>query len=67
MKKHTFTIPNISCGHCVAAIQNELKLLDGILKVEGNPGDKQILVEFESPATVEGLKKTLAEINYPAA
>jgi copper chaperone len=67
MEKHTFTIPNISCGHCVAAIQNELKLLDGILNVEGNPGAKQIEVSFEPPATADGIKTTLTEINYPAA
>lgn len=66
MEKHTFTIPNISCGHCVAAIQNELKLLDGILKVEGNPNEKKIEVEFDAPATIESITKTLAEINYPA-
>ena len=29
MESHTFTIPNISCGHCTAAIESELKTLDG--------------------------------------
>ncbi|MEE4601467.1 MAG: heavy-metal-associated domain-containing protein, partial [Desulfobacteraceae bacterium] len=42
MEKKTFSIPNISCGHCVMAIKNELSELDGIKMVEGNPEAKRI-------------------------
>ena len=37
MTQHVFTVPNISCGHCVAAITNELKELDGVQQVNGDP------------------------------
>jgi copper chaperone CopZ len=67
MAKETFSIPNISCGHCVMSIKNELNELDGIKIVEGEPENKSITVEFESPATLEQIKETLKEINYPAA
>jgi len=67
MAKETFSIPNISCGHCVMSIKNELNELDGIKIVEGDPENKSITVEFESPATLEQIKETLKEINYPAA
>ena len=67
MAKETFTIPNISCGHCVMAIKNELTELDGIQAVDGSPEDKTVDVEYESPATLEKIKETLKEINYPAA
>ena len=67
MAIETFSIPNISCGHCVMSIKNELNELDGIKTVEGNPENKNIRVEFESPATLEQIKETLKEINYPAA
>ncbi len=67
MEKTTLSIPNISCGHCVMAIQRELGEKPGIAKVEGDPGSKQITVEFEAPATLETIKATLKEINYPAA
>ncbi|MBU0768175.1 MAG: heavy-metal-associated domain-containing protein [Proteobacteria bacterium] len=66
MAKETFSIPNISCGHCVMSIKNELNELDGVKTVEGDPGSKSITVEFESPATMEQIKETLKEINYPA-
>ncbi|MFC1828743.1 heavy-metal-associated domain-containing protein [Thermodesulfobacteriota bacterium] len=66
MNSETFTIPNISCGHCVNSIKNELSELDGITKVEGDPENKRITVEWESPITMEKIKDTLVEINYPA-
>jgi copper chaperone CopZ len=67
MAKETFSIPNISCGHCVMSIKNELNELDGVKTVEGDPETKSITVEFESPVTLEQIKETLKEINYPAA
>ena len=65
MEKKTFYIPNISCGHCVHTIKNELEDLDGVSRVEGDQDKKEISVEYESPATVQIIKDTLAEINYP--
>ncbi|MGB5747376.1 MAG: heavy-metal-associated domain-containing protein [Desulfobacterales bacterium] len=67
MEKKTFSIPNISCGHCVMSIKNELSELEGISSVEGNPEAKSIDVEWDAPITEDKIKETLQEINYPAA
>jgi copper chaperone CopZ len=67
MDKKTLHIPNISCGHCVNSIKNELEELEGIAKVVGDPGTKEITVEWESPANIESIKEILVEINYPPA
>ena len=67
MSKETIAIPKISCGHCVMAIKNELTEMEGIKSVEGNPQAKTVEVEWEAPATLEKIKATLKEINYPAA
>jgi len=67
MEKHALSIPNISCGHCVMTIKNELSELEGIHHVEGDPADKNITVEWEAPATLEKIKDTLKEINFPAS
>lgn len=67
MEKKTFSIPGISCGHCVNAIETELNELDGVLKVEGDIEGKRVAVEWETPATENLIKQKLAEINYPAA
>jgi len=47
------------------SIKNELNELEGIRNVEGDPENKSITVEWESPATLEKIKDTLKEINYP--
>ena len=67
MSKETLSIPKISCGHCVMAIKNELSEMEGIKSVQGSPEAKTVEVEWEAPATLEKIKKTLKEINYPVA
>lgn len=67
METTRFSISNISCGHCVKAIQKELNELEGVSSVEGDPGKKEIAVSWEAPATDEKIKSALKEINYPAA
>jgi copper chaperone len=66
MESHTFHIPNISCGHCTMTIENELREMDGITEVQGNVADKTVTVKLQAPATVEQIRATLKEINYPA-
>ena len=66
MSRETLAIPNISCGHCVTSIKNELGELEGIASVEGDPSTKTIMVEWDAPASLEQIKATLKEINYPA-
>lgn len=67
MDRTILNIPNISCGHCVATIENELKELSGVLKVAGNPDTKQVDIQWDTPATLDIIRKTLEDINYPAA
>jgi copper chaperone CopZ len=67
MEKQTLTIPNISCGHCIMTIKNELNELEGVTTVDGNPDSKNVTVEWETPATLDKIKEALKEINYPAA
>ncbi len=63
----TYTIPNITCHHCVHTIKMEVSELDGVQSVEGDPKSKQVTIVFSSPASEEGIKALLAEINYPVA
>ena len=67
MTTETFSIPNISCGHCTGTIQNELNELDGVTQVEGNIEGKSVTVQWDAPMTREKIVETLKEINYPAA
>ncbi len=67
MEKKTFHIPNISCGHCTAAIANELNEIKGITAVQGDIPGKNISVEWTAPVTEEKILEILKEIGYPAA
>ncbi len=64
MEKKIFSVPNISCGHCVMSIKNELSEMEGVSKVEGNPQDKIVTVEWEGLASLEKITEKLKEINY---
>lgn len=67
MKTVTYTIPNISCGHCVHTIKTEVTELEGVQAVEANPETKQATITFDAPASEEQIVELLKEINYPPA
>ena len=63
-----YTVPNISCGHCVHTIQNEVSELAGVQRVEAQIDSKQVKIVFEAPASEEQIIALMKEINYaPAA
>lgn len=62
-----FSVPNISCGHCVNTIQNEVSELIGVQSVKADAASKSVEIVFDLPADEEKLKNLLAEINYPVA
>lgn len=62
----TYSIPNISCHHCVHTITTELTDLEGVISVTADLETKKATISFEPPATEEKIKSLLAEINYPA-
>jgi copper chaperone len=63
----TYSIPNISCNHCVHTVTMEVSDLDGVKSVVADLDAKQATITFEPPATELGIKELLAEIDYPIA
>jgi copper chaperone CopZ len=63
----TYSIPNISCGHCVHTIQSEVSELPGVVSVAADQAAQQAVITFNAPATEDQIKSLLAEINYPVA
>jgi copper chaperone CopZ len=53
MARQTFSVPNISCDHCVHTIRNELKEVGGLNLMDGDVENRKI-------------REKLKEINYPA-
>ena len=67
MNTVTYSIPNISCNHCVHTIKMEVSDLDGVQSVAADVDTKTATISFEPPASEEKIQKLLAEINYPVA
>ena len=65
MQSKTFTVPNISCGHCTHTIEMELGDIAGVKSVQADLDSRQVVVEWGEPATWEQIEAMLAEINYP--
>lgn len=63
----TYSIPNISCMHCVHTIQSEVSDLEGVATVVANKDTRTATISFNDPATEEKIKALLVEINYPVA
>ncbi|MCB9131551.1 MAG: heavy-metal-associated domain-containing protein [Anaerolineales bacterium] len=67
MTTKTYTVPNISCGHCVATIERELKDVDGVQSVKANEQSKAVMVDVTSDSVLPAVTSMLAEIGYPAS
>ncbi len=60
-----YEIPNISCGHCVASIQNAVIGLPGVTGVWADQETRTVEIEFGPPAEEEAIKAMLESVNYP--
>ena len=58
--------PDISCGHCVAAINGAVGALDGVRRVEADEQTKQVQVEFDpGKVSLAQIEATMDEEGYP--
>ncbi len=65
MKTVTYTIPNISCMHCIHTIKMEISDLKGVKAVNADVNTKRTTITYDEPATEEKIVAVLEEINYP--
>jgi len=65
MTTNTYSVPNISCHHCVHTIQSELSEVKGVSSVVADLGTKKVTVVFDLPTDDAKLREVLADINYP--
>lgn len=61
-----YTVPAISCGHCTATIERELKLVAGVESVKAERESKKVNVVVKDAAVLPVVEATLVEIGYPA-
>lgn len=66
MTTKTYTVPNISCSHCTATIERELKFVAGVTAVKAEEASKRVTVEVETDAVLADVEAMLEDIGYPA-
>ncbi len=65
MQEKKVRIPNISCAHCVKAIERELSGIDGVEDVNVDPTTKEAMIRWREPLAWETIRAALEDIGYP--
>jgi copper chaperone len=63
--RHAFSVPNLSCGHCVRAVTAAVKAEDPDSEVTAEPVTRQ--VEVNSALPRQALAAALAKAGYAPA
>lgn len=66
MSTKTYNVPAISCGHCTATIERELKFVDGVQSVKAELETRRVTVDVASDDVFPAVEAMLVEIGYPA-
>ncbi len=59
-----FTVPTISCQHCVNAITKEVSNLDGVQNVKIDLGSKRVSVQANDQVSTEAIVSAINEAGY---
>ena len=62
---NTYTVPDMSCGHCVAAVKEELSRVDGVEDVTVDLDSKRVSVS--GAVSDEAVREAIREAGYEAA
>jgi copper chaperone len=66
MKQLTYTVPGLSCGHCKAAVTEEVTEVDGVDGVDVDLETKLVVVRGEDVSD-EDVRAAIREAGYEAA
>jgi copper chaperone len=68
MIEKTLNVEGMSCGHCKAAVEEELGKLPGVEYSNADPGRGTVEVRYdEEKVTVEDLRGAVEEAGYAVA
>lgn len=62
---HEFSIPNLSCGHCVRAVTEAVKAADPAAEVKADTATRQVQVQTALPRAA--VAEALAQAGYAPA
>lgn len=68
MTETTYNVPDMSCAHCKAAIEESLGELSGIGHANADPDSKQVEVSYdEGRVSTDQIKGAIEEAGYTVA
>jgi copper ion binding protein len=66
MEHVTVTAPDISCGHCVATVQDAVGTLPGVGSVKADESTKRIEIDFDpGRVSLAQIEAALDDAGYP--
>lgn len=60
----TYTVSGMTCGHCVAAVTEELNKLPGVQDVVVTLDGGKVVVESDQPLDTEAVRAAVDEAGY---
>ena len=66
----TYSVTGMTCGHCVAAVTEEVSRLDGVSSVDVDlnaGGDSRVTVTSAEPLSIEAVREAVDEAGYTLA
>jgi len=66
----TYSVTGMTCGHCVAAVTEEVSRLDGVSSVDVDlnaGGDSRVTVTSAAPLPIEAVREAVDEAGYTLA
>ncbi len=68
MTEKTLKVPDMSCGHCKAAVEGELNKLSGVERASADVEKGTVEIYYdEGTVTTEDLKGAIEEAGYTVA
>jgi copper chaperone len=68
LEQVTLVSPDISCGHCVATVQQAVGALGGVQHVQADADTKRVAVAFDpTQVSLPQIEAALDEAGYPVA
>ncbi len=61
---NTYTVSGMSCGHCVAAVTEELSKLDGVSHVDVELASGRVTIESDHPLDSADVVAAVDEAGY---
>lgn len=66
MKTLTYSIPNISCQHCLNTIKTALEAMPGVDFIEADIPNKILTIDGSNELDDDAIRAKLVEIGFPA-